>query len=82
MLECTCIRPKQVIGRLCTLHETVHHRMGSIGRNLGHRVEAQIQGEIRLDRDVNALFANGLFQYLKTGLLLEKLWVEKVSGPL
>lgn len=67
---CAGVRPPAVMKRIV---EGGRDGDGVMSRNLDHYVEAQVHGEVRLGRDVEALVADPSFRGTETGEVLEGL---------
>ena len=61
MLGVSDIRPAAVVDSLFKSPSTPRRFRKGLSRNLDHMIEAQVHGDIRLDRDVEALVADGSF---------------------
>jgi len=75
------IRPAQLMERILHLESPLQDPSGGPSRNLDHIVEAQVHGEVRLGRDVEALVAVPSFRDSDTGRDLEDMSV-KYKFPL
>jgi hypothetical protein len=74
------IRPSQFIDRLLNLETPLHDESGP-SRNLDHFVEAQIHGDVLLERDVLELVADPSFRNTESGRDLESM-AAKYGFPL
>ncbi|PMD48000.1 hypothetical protein L207DRAFT_506900 [Hyaloscypha variabilis F] len=68
------IRPSQLMERILAIRTPSQHR-DSPSRNLDHFVEAQVHGDVKLDRDVLELVADPSFQKCEIGRDLEAMSV-------
>jgi len=70
------IRPAGVVDRILGLNkplEEVRTEVGVQSRNLDHIIEAQVHGQVRLNRDIELLVADPSFRGTGTGKVLQEM---------